>query len=245
MPAPPTRLVTSPIFILSSIRSGSTLLRCVLDTHSQIHAPHELHLADLGVEAAQPSLNGLASLGLDPSDLKARMWDSILHHVLNNSGKLHVVDKTPGNLLHWRELAAMWPRARFLFLVRHPAHILTSVIDYRRDDFAESVWLVTTYLRHLVEAMGSLPGLTVRYEELTANPADTTAGICDYLDVPWEPEMCDYGRRDHGPYVLGLGDFGTKIRSGHIQDEKPTSDLGELTPELRELGAELGYGETP
>src|SRR5215207_5047779 len=37
------RLLVAPAFVLSSVRSGSTLLRVLLATHSQIHAPHELH----------------------------------------------------------------------------------------------------------------------------------------------------------------------------------------------------------
>jgi len=38
------RLVAAPVFILCTLRSGSTLLRVLLNSHSQIHAPHELHL---------------------------------------------------------------------------------------------------------------------------------------------------------------------------------------------------------
>src|SRR3712207_4275572 len=43
-PRPGDRLVTAPTFVLCSVRSGSTLLRVLLNSHSQIHAPHELHL---------------------------------------------------------------------------------------------------------------------------------------------------------------------------------------------------------
>src|SRR3954470_10054533 len=44
-----SRLVRSPVFVLSSVRSGSTLLRVLLNSHSQIRAPHELHLRTLQV----------------------------------------------------------------------------------------------------------------------------------------------------------------------------------------------------
>ena len=46
---PADRLVTAPTFILSSVRSGSTLLRLLLDSHPDICAPHEMHLRGIGV----------------------------------------------------------------------------------------------------------------------------------------------------------------------------------------------------
>lgn len=63
------RLVPSPVFILSSIRSGSTLLRCILDTHSRIRAPHELHLADLEVQLTSPYVQlAMQTAGLEASE---------------------------------------------------------------------------------------------------------------------------------------------------------------------------------
>jgi len=44
------RLLEAPAFVLCSVRSGSTLLRVLLDSHSQIHSPHEMHLRALRVK---------------------------------------------------------------------------------------------------------------------------------------------------------------------------------------------------
>jgi hypothetical protein len=35
------RLLRAPVFVLSPPRSGSTLLRVVLNSHPLLHAPHE------------------------------------------------------------------------------------------------------------------------------------------------------------------------------------------------------------
>ncbi|MFC7591929.1 sulfotransferase [Nonomuraea antimicrobica] len=53
-PAAP-RLVKSPVFVISPVRSGSTLLRMLLNSHSRIRAPHELHLRTIGVELTPAS----------------------------------------------------------------------------------------------------------------------------------------------------------------------------------------------
>src|SRR6266567_3338335 len=57
------RLVTAPVFIFSAPRSGSTLLRVILGSHSELYAPPELPLKHLGVRAEtqwiKTSLDGL------------------------------------------------------------------------------------------------------------------------------------------------------------------------------------------
>src|SRR6266508_2070233 len=89
------RLVPSPIFILSSIRSGSTLLRCVLNSHTDLHAPHELHLTDLHVITDQHNAKlALRKMELDSTELENLLWDRILYRQLSLSGKAQIVEKT-------------------------------------------------------------------------------------------------------------------------------------------------------
>ena len=45
------RLLTAPVFIFSAPRSGSTLLRVILGSHSSLYAPPELPLKHVGVRA--------------------------------------------------------------------------------------------------------------------------------------------------------------------------------------------------
>lgn len=116
------RLVPSPEFVLCPIRSGSTLLRCILNSHTQVCAPHELHVADLEVrENGRYVRLTMDTAGLRKSDLEHLLWDRVLHRHLQSTGKEVIVDKTPGNLLLWQRLRDCWPAARFVFLRRHPA----------------------------------------------------------------------------------------------------------------------------
>ena len=93
------RLVQRPAFILSSVRSGSTLLRVLLNSHSQIHAPHELHLRYVSVKLdAQWAVRSMRELGLDAAGLEYLLCDRVLHRALPGSGKGLIVDKTPNNV---------------------------------------------------------------------------------------------------------------------------------------------------
>jgi hypothetical protein len=237
------RLVPSPVFILGSIRSGSTLLRCLLNSHSLVHAPHELHLVDLEVGmGSQFARLAMEVAGFDERELEHLLWDRVLHCELARSGKQVVVDKTPTNVLRWRRVAACWPQARYIFLLRHPVHIVESAVAARPHATAEeSAELIGMFLEALDDARRTLIGLTVRYENLTKDPAAVTREVCRFLDVPWEAGMLDYGRSDHGPFRYGIGDFTDKIRSGRVQPGKPLPDPGQVPDSLRRFCTAFGY----
>lgn len=253
------RLVPSPVFILSTVRSGSTLLRCVLNAHSRVHAPHELHLARLTVQAERPhAAVALQALGLTVREAEHLLWDRLLHLVLTRSGKDVIVEKTPFNVMNWRRIGACWPQARYIFLLRHPVHVLDSMLtaargqmgeELRRDHgAANELWgtresalaFLVPMLRELAEARDHLAGVTVRYEDLTTDPERVTRQLCDFLGVPWEPEMMNYGNADHGPFKVFLGDVGDRIAAGRILPPRPLPAIADI-PELREPSRLLGY----
>ena len=238
----PPRELSRPAFIFTSVRSGSTLLRLILNSHSEIHAPHELHLAHLTVEFKHAAArHAMAALGLDRQDLTHLLWDRLLTETLRRSGKSVLVEKTP-NLVHrWEQVARCWPDARYIYLLRHPAAIVDSWQRARDRQSADEVMAtVTRYLTALCAARRTLPGHTVRYEDLTADPSAETRKICDFLGVRWEPGMVEYGNTDHGELRFGLGDWTEKIRAGSVQPPRPLPSL-EMSAELRALAAELGY----
>jgi Sulfotransferase family len=237
------RLVPSPVFVLSSERSGSTLLRAVLDAHSQIVAPHELHMRRIAIRLPRPARRAMRELGFSTEDLANVLWDRVLHLQLINTGKSIVVDKTPHNVRAWPRISGWWPEARYVFLHRHPLRILESMMTARPDiDRATHLRHLRGNLRHLRQAAQVLDGITVRYERLTHEPETVTREICAYLDVPWEPEMVDYGSRG-GPtrYRRGLGDWSEKIKTGQIIPERPLPAPDEIPGDLRRLSRLMGY----
>ena len=206
------------MFVLCPTRSGSTLLRCLLNAHPLVCAPHELHLTDLGVTAGSP----YAQMALDVAGLSVRevehlLWDRLLHRLLSGSGKAVLVVKTPSSVLAWERLAEAWPRARWVFLVRHPANVYASAVEAGADRGQDELAVqVLRYLTRLEQARAGLSGPTVRYEDLTADPVRVTHELCDFLQVPWEERMLSYGAAEHGPFLYGIGDWGPKIRAGGV-----------------------------
>ena len=237
------RLVEAPVFLMCTLRSGSTLLRVLLNSHSRIHAPHEIHLRYVSVNLDRKwSERSMKEMGLDEDRLRYLLWDRILHRELSTSGKPIVVDKTPNNVFIADHLRASWPDARFIFLLRHPAAIAESRKNwFKGDNYDEEQNhdLIRRYCEALEEARQKYDGITVRYEELTEEPERITREICEFLGVDWEPAMLEYGSKDHGRYKSGLGDWSEKIKSGEVQKAKPPPPE---TPEpLRPIAAKWGY----
>jgi hypothetical protein len=242
------RLVTAPVFILCSMRSGSTLLRVLLNSHPEIHAPHELHLRYVRVRLrGYLPRRSMQELGLDADGLRYLLWDRLLQRELSASGKRIIVDKTPNNVFIPFHLRACWPDARFVFLLRHPAAIVRSRRNLRPGiDHDRNVERIRRYCAALEQARQTYDGHTIRYEDLTADPEGVLRGVCGFLGVPWDPAMLDYGRQDHGPYRAGLGDWADKIRTGQVQPPAPPP--AETPAPLRELARAWGYqvaGEAP
>ncbi|MFN2488429.1 MAG: sulfotransferase [Actinomycetota bacterium] len=236
------RLLVAPVFILASIRSGSTLLRVLLNSHSQLHAPHELHLRNVNVHVSGDyAVQAMWTLGLDEAALEYLLWDRVLHRELERSGKKYIVNKTPTDVFMAGRIAECWPDARFIFLLRHPLAIARSRQRGNAYGDRRNLARVLRFMNALEKARQDLDGLTVRYEDLTAAPAGVTQRVCELIGVEWEPEMLDYGRVDHGKHSPGLGDWGSRIRSGQIHAPRPLPAGVGVPEELRDLCAAWGY----
>jgi hypothetical protein len=236
------RLLRSPVFLLSPVRSGSTLLRMILDTHSKLHAPHELHLRDLKVDPTTDYVSkAMVELGMESRELEHLLWDRILHNELVRSGKRTIVSKSPDDLFMWRRIAACWRDARFIFLLRHPGDVVVSWRRARpRYSEEEAVDSVLSYATALEDARTELPGITVHYEELIADPGTVTRDLCEFLGVEWEPGMLEYGRGKGRTFKAGLGDWSDRIRSGRVQAGEVTSHA-EIPQRLKKIAKAWGY----
>ncbi|GII58103.1 sulfotransferase family protein [Planotetraspora thailandica] len=243
-PAEPAidRLLVAPVFILSPVRSGSTLLRAMLNAHPMLHAPHELHVRRLLVNFGTPlAETAMDALGHNKTDLEHLLWDRVLHRELTKSGKRFIVDKTPANAFAYQRISTCWPDARFIFLLRHPASIAASwhEADPEKRTPEEAAIDALRYMKAVQRARKALPGLTVHYEDLTAEPEKETRRICDFLNIPWEAEMLTYGSQT----VLekGLGDWKDKIRSGSVQPGRDLPGEEEIPEVLRPMCVRWRY----
>jgi hypothetical protein len=225
------------------MRSGSTLLRVFLNSHSQIHAPHELHLAGLNVDLNKKGVRfAYEQLGITQQQLDGLLWDRLLAALLAKSGKQQIVNKTPGDTFAWRQIRANWPKARYIFLLRHPASVAQSWHEAHPDRPTELIIdQVLPYIRAVDRAREALNGHTIHYEDLLDDPHRELTALCGYLGVPFEPTMLDYGERDHGAFRATLGDWRGKIKTGKIAEGRPIPQHDDIPEALRPYAEAWGY----
>ena len=130
-----------PVFVLCMGRSGSTLLRFLLDAHPELACPPETSLpalcgqlavvwsliegAPLAAErdAAPPRVPDAAVAGI------RRMLDEMTGSYLARRGKRLFCDKSLGSARVADLLTQIYPGARFVCLYRHPMDVIRSGLD--------------------------------------------------------------------------------------------------------------------
>jgi Sulfotransferase family len=133
--------VTDPVFVLCSARSGSTLLRFLLDGHPGLACPPEtnvpqlcVHLATVWSLAAGAPL--AAERGTEPPVIPDAAVSGVRHTLdlmlgsyLARRGKQRYCDKSLGAARFATLLKRMYPEAKFLCLYRHPMDVVASGLE--------------------------------------------------------------------------------------------------------------------
>jgi hypothetical protein len=208
-----------PLFVLSCERSGSTLLRCLLDTHSDIAAPGELLLGDLCARwllILERTL-GQVEGGLGDGDDSAacvlaevrRGAGGVMDRYCRAKGARLWCEKTPTNLNHADLLARVFPRARFLCLYRHGLDVALSCLEASRWGFMNEVapfvamspenlplamtrsWMVKTATLLDFEARHVERCRRLRYEDLVEHPDERLGEVLDWLGLPREAGLVE------------------------------------------------------
>lgn len=138
---------SSGIFVLSLPRTGSTVLRLILDTHPEIFCPDELHLGRL-LKALYDTNEGLAEAGgtaainaqlIDPASPWAattgRTVAEMLGAATSRKGKSLWCDKSPTNLEHLAIIAKLLPGSRYVLLHRHCLDFAISCLRFSTYGF--------------------------------------------------------------------------------------------------------------
>jgi hypothetical protein len=211
----------APFFVVGSGRSGTTLLRMLLSNHSRLHVPPETHFiidlvgafpltaaltpAQAAAAAARivahphwkymeiPAEALRAAVSALPAPRLADVIDLVYRDHLRRSGKARCGDKTPDYIAIVPQLAALYPEARFIHLIRDGHDVAMSLIELgwgqayqgARFEWTRAVRCGLAYRR---SALGERI-LDVRYEDLVRDPEATMRRVCAFIGETFEPAM--------------------------------------------------------
>jgi hypothetical protein len=256
-----------PIFIGGAGRSGTTLLRVVLDSHSRIACGPELKVipsiaclwADFHTKWA-PYLADSRVQGDDIDQVFGRLIVSLLEPLRRSAGKPRVAEKSPNNVFFFPHLHRMFPDAAFLHMLRDGRDVVASLLtmnwrtpDGTPIDYTRDARLAARYWARAVSAGREFARMTagsshyreVRYEDLLDDPQAYLRALFDFLGEPWEPAVLAYHTV---PRTLGDESSAAQVAqplnrasAGRWQRELAPADRQAVKEEIGDLLIELGY----
>ena len=256
----------TPTFIACAARSGSTLLRWLIDAHPEVACPSETDVA-LMLGSFDRSANAMSGPHTTTDWVQSRQAvEGLIETYLAKVSKSLWCDKSLSTALNLDFLAKTWPSARFIFLHRHLMDFIASALeaqpwglsDYGFPPYAAQspgdnvaaltrCWLDYTNRMLNFERQATHLSVRVRYEDLVASPVETMGGVWDLLGVdptPGPPDAAftaehdSFGCADHTIwYTSGVSTDSVGKGSRIPFDRIPAI----LHPHVNATLAELGY----
>ena len=205
----------APIVIGGSQRSGTTLMRVILDSHPQIACGPE---------------SSLLTGGFMPHKLAARfdctedeIWqwrercrdhaefvDVFLTEYANRCRKRRWAEKTPQNVHHVGFIFRHFPKARFIHLVRDGRDTVCSIRTHPKYRIVDGRQVATGIRRPLKPCIESWLAATadglrwrghpqyleVRYEDIVNEPEPTLRRVCEFIGEDWTPALLEFHLQD-------------------------------------------------
>jgi hypothetical protein len=196
-----------PTIVGGFYRSGTSLVRRLLDSHSRIHCgPEVKFFKDFYGDYLHDGLHHvrlfktLASIGLSEEELLMLFGNTfIAAHELaaSKAGKRRWADKNPENVLYLSQWNRLIPAGfLFVYVVRHPLDALASLkeIGFSKavpTGFEDKAKLYLQY-HQIAEAYirnHKQTSVRLRYEDLAKNPENTLAALFEFLGEKYEPSV--------------------------------------------------------
>lgn len=134
----------------------------------------------------------LADDALAPASNVAELFDCIFRALARAAGKRGWVEKSPGNIEHMAALAAAFPRARFIHIIRDGRDAAQSFHRRWWFDPRHTIWRWKHCVRigrQAGAALGPERYLELRYEDLTADPEQWMRRVCAFAGLPFSPAV--------------------------------------------------------
>jgi len=216
-----------PIFVVGCPRSGTTLLRQILDSHSAISCgPESRFLWGMrGMEDRNWST--LAGFGLTKDEWHENvrsMFEALHMRYAESQGKSRWADKSPDYALMLDYIDALYPECQVIHIVRDPRDVIDSWQRFygkRSVRRAAQSWV--RYVRSAHDfARGQLEqrATEIRYEDLVRDPEQVLRKLFAWLGEPWEESVLEFDHRSHrlsgGPLLLDPPSRGGAVRSDSV-----------------------------
>lgn len=243
----------NPVFVVGFPRSGTTLLDQMLSAH-----------ADTLVTEENPAIETVAgALSLYPTDLSLfsdiqiqdlqEIYFKKQAELVGQKAGKTIIDENPLNMAHAGLIHALFPRAKIVFLQRHPCDVVLSCLFQKfqitpatrhflsLQSAAELYRKVISLWLHYTATL-PLPLHTVRYEDLVQNKETEMRKILEFIDLPWNDCVLNHHLQKRQAYSASYAQVREPVHTHSVFRWKAYRDqLSEVLPILLPLAETLGY----
>lgn len=192
----------APVFLAGFPRSGTTLLDTMLMGHPDVEVMEEQPvLRQLEIEFG--GVDALAALDADAvRAAQNRYFELAATHTPLREGSL-LIDKSPLYLQRVSQIWRLFPDARFILALRHPADVVlscfmsnfrlnSSMANFLHLDTAAEFYDLTFALWEKARGLFPVDVHTVVYERLIEDPEAQLKPVVEALGLDWRAGMTDH-----------------------------------------------------
>ena len=207
-----------PVFIIGFPRSGTTLIDTILRGHPNIKVAEESDAVPTLVNRLSgasderlASLGGLSGAEIERS--RSVYFDALERQVQASKATLCVIDRFALNIVYAGEIHRIFPDARFILMLRHPADCVLSCYlrtfaetsanaSFHTLEEASCLYDQVFRLWKQFTELLDLNVIEIKYEDLVADIEQTCGGILEFIGAPWHPGVLRHERTAQSrPYI--------------------------------------------
>lgn len=213
----------NPIFIVGAPRSGTSLLRVMLNRHPAIGISDELYyfyyvynrrnkfgdlndqktrkmlvdryLATERIRRLNLDLKSLNQTLLKEGDNYEKFYLALMQFYARSYGKNRYGEKTPQNAYFAEKLCDLYPDGRLIHIIRDPRAVVASLMKmpWASKSIIRNVRIWCSSIEQAKSCEHQESYLPVYYEKLVLQPETELKRICEFIDEEYFPGMLESG----------------------------------------------------
>jgi len=238
-----------PIFIVGAPRSGTTVMRYIIDSHPNIFCPH---IETFYFDVIKPFLKAshiwdsqYEKTQFSRDDYNTWIRDSFLQLIANfgsNTSKKRFAEKTPSHTQTMDIIKEVFPDAQFIHMIRNGYEVCSSLGRMswgpKQVEKQAALWKERVLTaREFGKKLSSDDYLEVKLEDLKSDFTATIKNVCNFLGEKFDDQMEQYHLPENNSWGVSLSKFSQEINK-HSFDKKDVHIVNDIASDLL---AELKY----
>jgi len=161
-------------------------------------------------------------------------------------------EKSPINTVYLRYIYPVYPRSKYIFLIRDGRDVVSSITKVRGRDLEYAVWRWNYSIKQfdwLKSKVSRQQFCIVRFEDLVLEPEKTLRSLLNFLNYDFEESMLEYQKSVN---YLGLDKYSyhknvqRPLKAGQIgkwQERLTNDEINELMPKIEHNLKIFGYSD--